>query len=70
MILPLTTIDDQSVCVTWKAPTQPNGVLISYTITYTTDANSNETTVPYEGNVSNRIFSVLCLLYGTCTFIF
>ena len=71
MIISLTTIDSQSVHVSWKAPTQPNGVLINYTITYTTDANgSSEATVPYEGNVSNWIFDVLRLLYGTCIFTF
>ena len=53
VILSLTTINSQSVHVTWRAPTQPNGVLINYTITYTTDANSSEATVPYIGNVSN-----------------
>jgi len=61
VILSVTTIDSQSVNVTWRAPTQPNGVLISYTITYTIDDNSSEATltVPYERNVSNWVFNML-----------
>ena len=54
MILSVTTIDSQSVSVTWKAPTQPNGVLISYTITYTTGGKTNKTTISYGGNVNKH----------------
>ena len=50
VILSLTTIDSQSVQVTWRAPTQPNGVLISYTITYTSDNSSTSHSIdPYNG---------------------
>ena len=58
MLLSVTTIDSQSVHVTWIAPTQPNGVLISYTITYTTGDKTIKATVSYEGNVNEH--SVCC----------
>ena len=54
VILSLTTIDSQSVRVTWRTPTQPNGVLISYTITYTAGGKTITTTVPYGGNVNEH----------------
>jgi len=52
-LLSVTAIDSQSVQVTWRAPTQPNGVLISYTITYTTETDRDSyltIDVPYNGN--------------------
>ena len=52
MILLLTAIDSQSIRVIWGAPTQPNGVLISYTIRYTTGDKTNEAVITYHGNVS------------------
>jgi len=60
VILSVSAIDSQSVNVTWRAPTQPNGVITSYTIMYTTDELSN-ITVPYVQNVSK--FYVFCHLY-------
>jgi len=50
VLVSVTPIDSQSVQVTWRAPTQPNGVLISYTIRYTAGDKINEVTV--HGNVS------------------
>ena len=48
MLLSVTTIDSQSVHVTWSAPTQPNGVLISYTIIYNINGGSfNNVNIPY-----------------------
>ena len=52
VILSVTTVDTQSVHVTWRTPTQPNGVLISYTITYNIDHGNNITIdVPYNGEL-------------------
>ena len=52
VILSVTTINSQSVHVIWKAPTQPNGILISYTITYSIDHGNNITNdVPYNGEL-------------------
>ena len=70
VVLSFTAIDSESVNVTWRAPTQPNGVLISYTITYTIDDKSNKrnVTVPYEGNVSNWVFSTVCCNIIRCTY--
>ena len=51
VILSVTTIDSQSVHVTWRAPTQPNGVLNSYTVTYNINhGSSGRIDVPYDGN--------------------
>ena len=41
VILSVTAIDTHSVRVTWRAPTQPNGVLNSYTIIYHIDYGSD-----------------------------
>ena len=52
MILSVTTNDSQSVFETWRAPTQPNGVLISYTITYNINGGSFiNVNVPYNRSV-------------------
>ena len=55
MILSVNTIDSQSVRVMWRTPTQPNGVLISYTITYTTGSKTKEATVSYKENVNELL---------------
>ena len=48
MILSITAIDTQSVQVTWRAPTQPNGVITTYTITYNIDGGSFiNVSIPY-----------------------
>ena len=39
----------------WRTPTQPNGVLISYTITYTTGSKTKEATVSYKENVNELL---------------
>ena len=52
MLLSGTTIDTQSVRIQWRAPTQPNGIITNYTITYTANNKTNKVTVSYEGNVS------------------
>ena len=49
VLLSVTTIDSHSVHVTWRAPTQPNGVLISYTITYNSDDSLTDISVPHDG---------------------
>ena len=57
-MLSVTTIDSHSVRVTWRAPTQPNGVLFSYTITYYTDSdNDSDTTIfiPYNGRLVRTV---------------
>ena len=41
VIQALSVLNAQSVQVTWTAPTQPNGVITSYNITYVTDDGSN-----------------------------
>jgi len=66
VILSVIAIDSQSVRVTWREPTQPNGVLINYTIRYTTDDKTSEVTVSYHGNVSISIVSFpITVLYVT-----
>ena len=51
-MLPVTTINTHSVQVTWRAPAQPNGVLISYTVTYNIDGGSFlNANIPYNGSV-------------------
>jgi len=52
VLLSGTTIDSQSVRVQWRAPTQLNGIITNYTITYTANDKTNRATVSYEGNVS------------------
>ena len=57
MISSVTTIDSQSVSVTWTAPTQRNGVLISYTITYYTesDNDSDAIFIPCNGRMVRTV---------------
>ena len=62
VILSVTTIDSQSVHVIWNAPTQPNGVLISYTITYTIDDNSSsDFIIPFNGNTVSEPHMIFML---------
>jgi len=50
VLLSVTAINSQLVIVTWRAPTQPNGALISYAITYNLDGGtSSNINVPYNG---------------------
>ena len=69
MILSVTTIDSQSVHVIWRAPIQPNGVLISYTITYHTDDNSsNDFIIPFNGDTVSELH-IIFVVYNYTIFI-
>jgi len=61
VLLSVITIDSQSVQVTWRAPTQPNGILISYTITYIiTNSNSHTViSIPYGGQIVSTLYVTL-----------
>jgi len=62
----VSTIDSQSVHVTWRVPTQLNRVLISYTITYhTDDDNSRRIYISYNGRTVSTMGShVLVLVFA------
>ena len=49
VILSVTAIDGHSVRVTWRAPAEPNGVIIGYTITYKIGRTDLTVNVPFNG---------------------
>ena len=58
----VTAIDSTSVRVEWSIPTNPNGILTFYTITYNIeDDDSRTVNIPYNG----QLVSLLCM----CTII-
>jgi len=59
VLISVTTIDSQSVHATWRAPTQPNGVLTSYTISYHTNTGSDlSVDVPYNGRMVSTYYTM------------
>ena len=57
-------ISDSSVLVTWTRPTMLNGIITTYTISYTAGSNSSNVTVPYnEQEVSTIILLMQIVLY-------
>ena len=57
----VTAIDSTSVQVQWSKPTNPNGILLIYTITYIIEGSGSVTVnIPYNGQpVSEIIHSLL-----------
>ena len=48
----VTTTDSTSVRVEWSIPTNPNGILTFYTITYSIEGSVSKTVdVPYSGQL-------------------
>ena len=55
VITEVTAIDSVSVRVEWSKPTNPNGVLTIYTITYNTEGRIMRTVnIPYNGKLVSR----------------
>jgi len=64
VLLSVTTIGSQSVQVNWRAPTQPNGMLIGYTITYNIDKDSFiDVNITYDGSV---VSCHMCIISSSC----
>ena len=60
----IVNISDSSVRVTWTRPTMLNGIITTYTISYTAGSNSSNVTVPYnEQEVSTIILLIQIILY-------
>ena len=49
-------INNSTVRVIWTRPTIPNGIITIYTIMYFTDSNSENMTVPYNGEEVRKLF--------------
>jgi len=45
----VTNISSSVVRVTWTRPTNPNGILLTYTITYVNNGDTRSQTVNYNG---------------------
>ena len=55
VITSVTAIDSYSVHVIWTAPTQPNGIITDYTITYSIGNIVNTTNVSSSGETVSAI---------------
>ena len=55
-------ISDSSVCVTWTRPTMLNGIVTTYTISYTARSNSSSVTVPYNGQEVSIIILLIQII--------
>ena len=59
VITAVTAIDATSVQVTWSMPTNPNGILTVYTITYNVEGgNSRTVNIPYSGQPVSILYFV------------
>ena len=57
----VTTTDSTSVRVEWSIPTNPNGILTFYTITYSIESGVSTTVdVPYSGQLVRGYVNSYC----------
>ena len=56
----VTAIDSTSVQVQWSKPTNPNGILLTYTITYIIEGSGSVTeNIPYNGQPVSDIHTYI-----------
>ena len=58
----IVNISDSSVRVTWTRPTMLNGIITTYTISYTAGSNSSSMTVPYNGQEVSIIILLIQII--------
>ena len=64
IITSVTAIDSYSLHVMWTVPTEPNGIITNYIITYSIGALNFTINIPFNGEtVSNNNIMLLIYLY-------